>query len=219
MTGHAGRVGVKICGLRRPADVDAARRAGAAWTGFVHFPRSPRHLSLPDLATLTHGVADGPGRVALLVDPDDGTVDALAASARLDMLQLHGAETPGRVAAIRDRAGLPVMKAVGIRDAADVDAAAAYEDAADWLLLDAKAPEGADRPGGNGEGFDWTLLRGRAWRRPWMLAGGLTEANVAQAVAVSGARAVDLSSGVESAPGVKDPARIASFCAAVHAIG
>ena len=207
----------KICGLSTAADLAAAAEAGAAYAGFVFFPRSPRNVS-PDIArALAVEAPPGIAKVALLVDPDDSLVDTVTAQVPLDMLQLHGAETPERVTEIRARTGLPVMKAVGIRDAGDVARAAAYCGPADQLLLDAKAPEGAVLPGGNGVGFDWTLIAGRDWPVPWMLGGGLTPANVAEAVRLTGARQVDVSSGVERAPGVKDPELIRAFCDALAA--
>jgi phosphoribosylanthranilate isomerase len=151
--------------------------------------------------------------VALLVDPDDALVERVAALP-VGMLQLHGSETPARTAEIRARAGLPVMKAIGIATADDLARIAAYEAVADQILVDARAPEGAERPGGNAVAFDWGLIAGRAWARPWMLAGGLTPGNVAEAIRRTGARQVDVSSGVESAPGLKDPDLVAAFIAA-----
>lgn len=204
--------GFKVCGLTAPGDVDAAVRAGASHVGLVFFERSPRHLSLEAAAALAERVPPGVVRVALTVDMDDDALDALLAAVPVDMLQLHGEEAPARAAALRGR--LPVMKAVGVRDAADLDAAAAYEGAVDMLLLDAKPPRDA-LPGGNGLAFDWTLLAGRRWPVPWMLAGGLRPETVAEAVRSTGAPYVDVSSGVEGAPGVKDPARIAAFGAAL----
>lgn len=158
----------------------------------------------------------GVAKVALTVNADDAALDALTDAVPLDMLQLHGSETPERVAEVRTRYGLPVMKALGVADADDLDAIPAFEAVADQLLIDAKPPKGADLPGGNGLAFDWHLIAGREWSKPWMLAGGLTPDNVAQAVAMTGARQVDVSSGVESAPGVKDGARIAAFGAALR---
>lgn len=208
---------IKMCGLRTPGDLLAADAAGADWIGFVHFPRSPRHLDADAVAALSHAAAPRLRRVLLVVDADDMTLDALTCGARIDMIQLHGSETPDRVAEVRARWGRPVMKAVGIREAADLDRAAVYE-AADWLLLDAKAPEGSDRPGGNGTGFDWSLLSDRAPDRPWMLAGGLTPDTVFDALRRTGATAIDASSGLESASGEKDPARMAAFCAAARRV-
>jgi phosphoribosylanthranilate isomerase len=210
---------VKICGLRSPADVQAAARAGAAYAGFVFFPRSPRHLSLQAARLAALAAPPGLAKVALTVDVDDATLDAIVAEVPLDMLQLHGQEPPARVAAVRARYGLPVMKAIGIAEAGDLAAIADHAGVADQLLIDAKPPPDALLPGGSGLSFDWRLLAGRRWPRPWMLAGGLTAANLAEALRLTGARQVDVSSGVESAPGVKDPDRIAAFVAAAQRAG
>lgn len=202
---------VKICGLRTAADVSAVAAAGAAYAGFVFFPKSPRHLTLAAARLLALEVPIGLAKVALTVDADDAFLDALVDQVPLDVLQLHGHETPDRVAQVRARFGLPVMKAVGVADEGDLALLQDYSLAADQILIDAKPPKGADLPGGNGLTFDWRLLLGRKWLRPWMLAGGLTPANVAEAVRLTGARQVDVSSGVESAPGVKDAGLIAAF--------
>ncbi len=207
-------VRVKICGLRTEADVAAVAAAGAAYAGFVFFAKSPRNLTLAEAKRLAVAAPVGLAKVALTVDADDAALDALVAEVPLDMLQLHGHETPARVAAVRARYGLPVMKAMGVADEGDLAALMEMSLAADQLLIDAKPPKGGDLPGGNGLAFDWRLLVGRNWLRPWMLAGGLTPANVAEAVRLTGARQVDVSSGVESAPGVKDARRIAAFVAA-----
>lgn len=209
-------VRVKICGLTAPADVDAAAASGAAYMGLVFFPASPRALTPAAAAPLALRAPVGMAKVALLVDADDATLDAVVGAVALDMVQLHGRETPARVAEIRARTGLPVMKAVGLRDAADLAEVDRHEAAADQILVDAKPPRGAPVPGGNGIGFDWGLLVGRRWARPWMLAGGLTPGNVAEAARLTGARQVDVSSGVEAAPGRKDPGLIAAFCAAAR---
>ncbi|MEM7489336.1 MAG: phosphoribosylanthranilate isomerase [Pseudomonadota bacterium] len=205
----------KICGVRTEADMAAAIEAGAAYIGFVFFEKSPRAVSPETARDVAAAAPLGLAKVALMVDPDDAQLAAVTAAVPLDMIQLHGSESPARVAEVRARTGLPVMKALGLRDADDVAAISAYEDVADQVLVDAKPPKGADLPGGNGVGFDWTLIAGRTWRRPWMLAGGLTPENVAEAVRLTGARQVDVSSGVESAPGIKDSARIEAFCAAL----
>jgi len=177
----------------------------------VFYQPSPRNVA-PDIAAeLAADVPAGLCKVALTVDASDAALDRLVRAVPLDMLQLHGQETPERVAALRARFGLPVMKAVGIRDAADLQALEAHMRVADQVLVDAKPPRGASLPGGNGLAFDWRLIAGRRWPVPWMLAGGLTPENVAQAVAMTGARQVDVSSGVETAPGVKDPALIRQF--------
>lgn len=209
-------VRVKICGLRSPADVAAVAAAGAAYAGFVFFPKSPRHLTIAAAREAALAAPPGLAKVALTVDADDAALDAIVEAVPLDMLQLHGHETPDRVAAVRARYGLPVMKAIGVADEGDLAALIDYSVVADQLLIDAKPPRGAEVPGGNGLSFDWRLLVGRKWLRPWMLAGGLTPETVATAVRLTGARQVDVSSGVESAPGVKDAARINAFVAAAQ---
>lgn len=208
---------VKICGLRTPADVAAVARAGAAYAGFVFFAKSPRNVTLPEARLAALAAPPGLAKVALTVDADDATLDAIVETVPLDMLQLHGHESPDRVAQVRARYGLPVMKAIGLADEGDLPAIFEFSTVADQILIDAKPPRGADLPGGNGLAFDWRLLAGRRWLRPWMLAGGLTAENVAEAVRLTGARQVDVSSGVESAPGIKDAARIAAFVAAAGA--
>lgn len=202
---------VKICGLRSHADVQAAAQAGAAYGGFVFFEKSPRHVSVDLARDLVRAAPSGLAKVALVVDASDAFLDAVLADTPFDMLQLHGHEPPARVSDIRARYGLPVMKAVGIAEAGDLQAAFDYALVADQLLIDAKPPKNADLPGGNGLAFDWRLVAQRRWLRPWMLAGGLTPANVGEAIALTNARQVDVSSGVESAPGVKDPAKMAAF--------
>lgn len=208
---------VKICGLTEPSAIAAAVAAGAAYLGFVFFPKSPRNLTIAQARALALEVPVGVAKVALVVDADDATIGAILDQVPIDMLQLHGHESPDRVAQVRARFGLPVMKAVGIAEAADLDRLPAYEAVADQILVDAKAPKGAALPGGNGLAFDWRLIAGRTWDKPWVLAGGLTPDNVAAAVRLTGARQVDVSSGVESAPGVKDGALIRAFVAAASA--
>ena len=208
---------VKICGLRTPADVTAVARAGAAYAGFVFFAKSPRNLTLPEARLAAMAAPPGLARVALTVNADNAALDAIVEAVPLDILQLQGHESPDRVAEVRARYGLPVMKAIGIADEGDLPAIFEFSTIADQLLIDTKPPRGATLPGGNGVAFDWRLLAGRRWLRPWMLAGGLTAENVAEAVRLTGARQVDVSSGVESAPGVKDAARIAAFVAAACA--
>ena len=210
-----GPVRVKVCGLTTEAQVEAAASAGAAYIGLVFYPRSPRSLAVQVARDLALAAPVGVAKVALFVDPSDAEVDAVLDTVPIDMVQLHGHEPPDRVAEVRARWGLPVMKAVGISGPQDVARARAYEGVADQLLLDAKAPAGSTLPGGNGVSFDWGLLSGLSWSRPWMLAGGLAPGNVAEAVRVAGARQVDVSSGVESAPGVKDPDLIRAFVGAV----
>jgi phosphoribosylanthranilate isomerase len=207
-------VSVKICGLSRPEHVSAAVEAGAKYVGFVFFEKSPRHLSIETARALALGVPSGVAKVTLVVDADDEFLDALLAEVPVDLLQLHGKETPERVADVKARFGLPVMKAVGVADADDLAALDIYSRVADQILVDAKPPKDADLPGGNGLAFDWRLIAGRRWPVPWMLAGGLRADNVADAMRLTGARQVDVSSGVESAPGVKDAALIRAFIAA-----
>ena len=208
----------KICGLTTPEAVRAAAEGGASHIGFVFFGRSPRNLA-PELAARLAAPlrqASAVKIVALTVDPSDAELEAIVAALRPDLIQLHGKETPQRAAAIRAASGLPTIKAVGVRESADIAAALKYEEAADHLMFDAKAPEGADRPGGHGASFDWTLLEGLRLARPWFLAGGLDPWNVAEAVRLSRAPIVDVSSGVERGPGVKDPHLIAAFLDAVR---
>ena len=204
---------VKICGLTDPAAVAAAADAGAAYFGFVFFPKSPRHLTPAEARSLAAGAPPGRATVALTVDADDAMLDAILAEVPIDILQLHGSETAARVAEVRARTGLPVMKAVGLATADDLPALDAT--GADMVLVDARPAPGADLPGGNGLAFDWRLLDGHRWTVPWMLAGGLTPGTAADAVARTGARQLDVSSGVESAPGRKDPDLIRAFLAAV----
>ena len=209
------RTRVKICGLKTPETVAAACEAGAAYVGFNFFPKSPRSVS-PTLArALAVEVPVGVAKVALTVDADDATLDEIDRLVPLDMLQLHGGETPERVAEVKARYGLPVMKVVGVAERADVARIAEFEEVADQILVDAKAPKGAVLPGGNGLSFDWRLLEGRRWKTPWMLAGGLHAGNVAEAVLRTGARQIDLASGVERAPGEKSVEMIRAFFAAV----
>ncbi|MBK9080860.1 MAG: phosphoribosylanthranilate isomerase [Rhizobiales bacterium] len=209
-------VRVKICGLTTAPTLEAALSAGADMVGFVFFPKSPRHLRLaaaPELAAMARGKAE---IVALMVDPDDAMLDMVTAALGPDLLQLHGKESPERVRQIRDRVRRPVMKALGVASAADLAPVAAYAEAADRLLIDAKPPAGAALPGGNGVAFDWRLVKGFAPKRPWLLSGGLGPGNVAEAIRLTNAPGVDVSSGVERAPGVKDEAMIAAFVAAAR---
>jgi len=207
---------VKICGLRSRAEVTDAVAAGAAYVGLVFFPPSPRHLTLGDARWIAEAVPTGVIRVGLVVNADDAALETLLEAVPIDMLQLHGAESPDRVAGIRERFRRPVMKAVGVAEEADLEALTLYSRVADQILVDARAPKGADRPGGHGKAFDWKLLRTRAWTRPWMLAGGLTPENVGEAIRITGAEQVDVSSGVESSPGHKDARRIAAFVRAAR---
>jgi phosphoribosylanthranilate isomerase len=207
---------VKICGLAEPGGVAAALEAGADALGFVFFARSPRVVAPERAAALSAPAAGVARRVGLFVDAPDDLIASVLAACTLDALQLHGAEPPARVAEIRARFGLPVIKALGIAAAEDLAAARVYAGAADALLLDARPPPGADRPGGHARAFDWSLVAGIRFPVPWLLAGGLTPENVAQALAATGAPGVDVSSGVESSPGVKDPAKVLAFVAAAR---
>lgn len=211
-------VSVKICGLTDKAAVTAAVDGGAVMCGFVFFPASPRYLTPDQAAGLTRNIPRGVIRVGLVVDATDDVLADITATAGLHMLQLHGAETPERVKDIRARFGLPVMKVLAVASADDVAAAKEFDDAADRLMFDAKPREGATRPGGNARAFDWSLLRGNPCRKPWMLAGGLTAENLGLAVKTSGAVAVDVSSGVEDAPGVKSLDKIRAFLAAAKSL-
>ena len=209
---------VKICGLRTAESLAAALDAGADMVGFVFFGPSPRNISLSEAAALEPLVKGRAKKVALTVDADDVLIDAVARALDPDILQLHGRETPARAAELAARTGKGVMKAIGVSEPADLAAAAAYAAVCDWLLLDAKPPKDATRPGGNGEPFDWTILDGFDPGRPWLLSGGLTSANVAEALARTRAPGVDVSSGVESTPGVKDEGAIRAFVAAARAL-
>ena len=210
------RIAVKICGLRTLADIQAVASAGAAYCGFMFFPPSPRNLTIDAARPLALAAPPGLAKVAVVVNADNATLDAITEALPLDMLQLHGHESPDRVAEIRARYGLPVMKVVGVADEGDLAALFDYATIADQLLIETKPAKGAALPGGNGLAFDWRLVAGRRWLRPWMLAGGLTPDNVAEAIRLTGARQVDVSSGVESAPGLKDHARIAAFVTATN---
>lgn len=202
---------VKICGLSDAQTLATAVAAGAAYVGFVFFAKSPRNVDIPRATRLAEAVPDGVCKVALTVNADDATLEQLIESVPLDMLQLHGAEPPERVADIRARYGLPVMKAVGVADEGDLPALVDYQRVADQILVDAKPPKDAELPGGNGLAFDWRLVSGRRWSVPWMLAGGLTAENVSNAIALTGAQQVDVSSGVETSPGIKDAEMIRGF--------
>ncbi|MCP5370324.1 MAG: phosphoribosylanthranilate isomerase [Hyphomicrobiales bacterium] len=206
-------VHVKICGLSTAEAVAAAVAGGAAMVGFVFFPPSPRSLTPARAAELAAAVPAGVAKVALTVDADDALIDTVVAHLRPDILQLHGHESPARIAALRARHGLEIMKAVAIAGPGDVVRARGYESCVDRLLFDAKPPKDATRPGGNALVFDWALLADEHWSRPWMLAGGIDAGNLAEAVEVSGAAMVDVSSGVEDAPGVKNPQKIRDFLA------
>lgn len=207
----------KICGLTTPDTLDAALTGGAAFVGAVVFPKSPRHITPLHAATLFERARGKAKIVAVTVDADDALLTEIALILKPDLIQLHGSETTERAAQVRTLTGAGVIRALSVRSAADIDAASAWEPVADHLMFDAKPPEGSALPGGVGASFDWTLLAGRSFAKPWFLAGGLDPDNVAEAVHISGAPLVDVSSGVESAPGVKDAARIAAFLSAVSA--
>ena len=201
----------KLCGLNTVQDIDAAAQAGAAYVGLVFFAKSPRNLDFAEAREVALRVPVGISKVALVVNADNTLLDQITTSVPLDMLQLHGDESLERVAEVKARYGLPVMKALGIATSKDVERAQTYAGVADQLLLDAKPMAGQDLPGGNGFSFDWTLLQGQTWSVPWMLAGGLTPANVASAVQLSGAQQVDVSSGIEITPGQKSSELMAEF--------
>ena len=208
---------VKICGLNTPEALDVALESGADQVGFVFFSPSPRHLGLDAARTLGSRVKNRAGKVALTVDADDATLAGIVEALKPDLLQLHGSESPERVLAVRARFGLPVMKALPIAQRGDLSAIARYATIADRLIFDARAPQQATRPGGLGQPFDWTLLKGIDPAIWFMLSGGLDAGNVAQAVAITGAPGVDVSSGVERAPGEKDPEKIRVFIRAARA--
>ena len=204
-------VSVKICGLANVDDVRACADAGANYMGLVFFEKSPRNITIPAARELALAAPLGLAKVALVVNPSDAELDAITGTVPLDMLQLHGRETPERVTEVKARYGLPVMKAVGIADGDDLPKLESYFGVADQILVDAKPPKGGELPGGNGLSFDWRLIAGRRWPCPWMLAGGLTPENVAEAVKMTGAKQVDVSSGVEDAPGQKNAELIQKF--------
>jgi phosphoribosylanthranilate isomerase len=204
-------ISVKICGITSPDAVDAAVAAGAAYGGLVFHPKSPRFVTLEQAQVLAERMRERLKIVALITDMEDAGIEALVKTVRPDFLQLHGGESARRTAYIRGKFGVPVIKALAVAEASDLAAAAEYENAADMLMFDARPPKGAQRPGGHGAAFDWKILAGRSFTKPWFLAGGLAPDNVARAIELSGAVQVDVSSGVESAPGVKDAARIAAF--------
>ena len=204
-------IDVKICGIRTAQALDAAVAGGAGMLGFVFFAKSPRAVSRDEARDLLVRVPQGITKVALMVDPDDDMARSIGAQLPFDLVQLHGSETVERVQQLKAITGLPVMKAVGISGPADIARAHAYEAVCDRILLDAKPPTGASLPGGNALSFDWELIRGETWQKPWMLAGGLSVENLAEAVKISGANAVDVSSGVEDAPGEKSVDKINAF--------
>ncbi len=207
---------IKICGLSTPETIAAAAQAGATHVGLVHFAKSPRHVSLERAGELRRTVPEGVQTVLLLVDPDGMTLANALELVRPDVIQFHGEEPPEALALAKRRSGAEVWKAIAVRDVVSLASVAEYAGAADRVLLDAPAPQGSDLPGGNGAQFSWDLLHGHVHALPWGLAGGLTPANVAAAIRATGAPLVDTSSGVESAPGVKDMDKIAAFCKAAR---
>ncbi|MBY6151583.1 phosphoribosylanthranilate isomerase [Vannielia litorea] len=209
---------VKICGLKRPEDMAAVAEAGAAYVGLNFFEPSPRYVSPEEARDLALLAPEGLAKVGLVVDAGDALLDEIVGAVPLDIIQLHGKESAERVQQVRDRYGLPVMKAVGVATEADLPLLDDYGRVADMLLVDAKPAPGDELPGGNGLPFDWRLIAGRRWPVPWMLAGGLHAGNVAEAVARTGARQVDLSSGVEREKGVKDAGLIRAFMEAVAGV-
>ncbi len=209
------RVAAKICGLSTPETVDAAVVGGASHIGFVFFAKSPRNVTPGQAAALAERAARRVKIVGLFVDPDPAEIDAIRSQVRLDVLQLHGSEHPALVSRLRANHGLEVWKAIPVRTSDDVASSRKFLGAATRILFDAKPPAGAEVPGGTGVRFDWSLLQGCRHALPWALSGGLDARNVREAVSVTGAPLVDVSSGVESAPGVKDVAKIAAFLQAV----
>lgn len=212
----SGQTKIKICGLSKPDHVDAANRLGVELAGFVFVKKSPRHVSQEMAAALAGRCNPQMERVALLVNPDDEALDHAVAALSPHRVQLHGEETPARVAEIKQRTGLPIIKALPVATEDDVRAALDYADMADWFLFDAKPPEGG-LPGGNGEAFDWHSLSAYDMDKPYLLAGGLSAENVSQALAMTGAPMVDISSSVEAAPGEKDATLMQAFVEAVRA--
>ena len=204
---------VKIFGLSSPEAIKGAAQAGATYGGLVFYEKSPRHLSLAKAREVALAAPPGFAKVALVVNPQDAFLEEMLSQVPIDILQLHGAEQPQRVQQIKQSTGLPIMKALGIATAQDLREIDRYAEICDQLLIDAKPAPGAKLPGGNGLAFDWQLLENHTWKIPWMLAGGLTPDNVAQAVRVTQARQIDVSSGVESAPGTKDMEKMRNFVA------
>ena len=207
---------VKICGLTTLETLSAAVASGASYVGFVFFEKSPRHLTIKQASIMAESVPTGICKTALVVDPTDQELDTLLGAVPIDMIQLHGHETAERVSEVKQRFGLPVMKAIGISDETDLNQLNEYSRVSDQILVDAKPPKDANIPGGNGLAFDWRLIAGRRWPTPWMLAGGLTNKNVAEAARLTGARQFDVSSGVETLTGVKDIQLISDFIQATN---
>jgi phosphoribosylanthranilate isomerase len=213
-------VAAKICGINDPVAMRAAADAGARYVGLNFYRPSPRYVTPAEAGELAALVPGNVIRVGVFVDPEDAEVDAVLAEMPLDLLQLHGGESPSRVSGLKERTGISVMKAISVGVEDDISRARAYSDVADWLMFDAKPPKDMVNalPGGNALSFEWRLLGGRSWSLPWMLAGGLNAGNIADAVRLSGATAVDTSSGVEDAPGKKNPEKIRAFLNAVSTL-
>ena len=211
-------VRVKICGVTSQQLMRDVGNAGAQYAGLVFFEKSPRNLSLDKARSIALEAPTGLAKVALVVNPSDRFLDSLTTTVPLDMIQLHGSETPQRVSEIKQKTGLPVMKAIGVAEQDDLKKLDVYATVADQLMVDAKPAKDAILPGGNGSAFDWSLLQGRRWTGPWMLAGGLNPENVAQAIAITGAQQIDVSSGVEIRPGEKDKQKINAFVRAAQHI-
>ncbi len=209
---------VKICGLSTRESVEAAVASGADYLGFVFFPKSPRNVTPKQAGELAGFVPAGIFKVALVVNADDEQIEAILESFPADILQLHGSESVERVAEIKERFSLPVIKAIGVAEESDLQALDEYSKVVDQLLVDAKPPKGYELPGGNALSFDWNLIADRSWSVPWLLAGGLTPENVATAIELTGATQVDVSSGVESSPGKKDLEKIAAFIKAAKGV-
>jgi phosphoribosylanthranilate isomerase len=209
------RIDIKICGLSTPETLDAAIAAGATHVGFVHFPKSPRHVEADQMAALAARVPSHVTKIGVVVDPDDAVIDLIVRAGALHAVQFHGHEQPDRLAELRARGRFAVWKAIPVKTAADVAGAAPYRSVSDLILFDAKTPDDADLPGGMGLRFDWKLLQGYRATGPWGLSGGLDAQNVAEAIQIASPPLVDISSGVESAPGIKDVDKIAAFCKAV----
>lgn len=206
---------IKICGIKTMDILNTAISSGARFIGFVFYPPSPRHVNIDTAKELALMLPTGTRAVGLFVDPTDEQLDSVTGRVQLDMLQLHGSETPERIQQIKDKYALPIIKAIPVRTAEDIEQARRFEDIVDWLLFDAK-PETSDLPGGTGKSFDWTLLKNKEFSKPWMLSGGLDPDNVSEALKTLSPKAVDVSSGVESARGVKDAGKIKTFIKAVQ---
>jgi phosphoribosylanthranilate isomerase len=213
-------VSVKICGLNTLDSINAAVAGGADFIGIVFYPHSPRYVALNEAARLMRDVPPEITKVGLFVDATDATISETLGAVELDMLQLHGSETPERLTHLQETFGRTTMKAIKIEGAPDVTTAELFDDSADWLLFDAKPPKemAGALPGGNALAFDWHLLEGRSWKKPWMLSGGLNSENVTDAVSISGTVVVDVSSGVEDSPGLKSSSKIQKFLETTKAL-